>query len=109
MGQGEADVCRGDDGVLRHVHGSHQVVDVEEGVQLLHSLRGDDLTGDPHHPAGEHAHTRGGGRGGARHLWLQKAGLGVGGNPATPPRLPCHSLKPGGYALQGDEPVLRLS
>lgn len=53
VGQSEGHVSRRYDGILGHMQGPHQVVDVDKGVELGHSLWRDELAGDPHDSAGD--------------------------------------------------------
>lgn len=56
-GQGERHVGGGHHCVLGDVHGPHQVVHVEQRVQLGHFLGGDDLAGDAYDTGTEHRGT----------------------------------------------------
>lgn len=49
--ESQADVGRQHECILGHIHGPHEVVNVDERVELCHLLRADDFAGDPRHTA----------------------------------------------------------
>jgi len=51
--QSQAHVGRRHECVFRHIHGPHEVMDVDQWVELCHLLWGDNFTRYPHYTATE--------------------------------------------------------